>query len=166
MSPVCPYCSGVIGAGDAGQTACPSCATAHHADCWEENGGCTVFGCASAPDDGPVVSIRTADLIPGPPSPAPLPEMTFGGYGLPSRAHPHSTLTQAAFPKNRTAFILLGVFLGFLGAHNFYAGYRRRAVAQLCVSVFTLFLGAIASWIWAIVEVCTVERDAENHYML
>lgn len=24
---------------------CPACATPHHQDCWEYNGGCTIFGC-------------------------------------------------------------------------------------------------------------------------
>lgn len=32
--------------------------------------------------------------------------------------------------KNRTSYILLGVFLGLLGIHNLYAGYNSKAVAQ------------------------------------
>ncbi|MBI1787945.1 MAG: TM2 domain-containing protein [Acidobacteria bacterium] len=69
-------------------------------------------------------------------------------------------------PKNRVAYILLGIFLGFFGAHNFYAGYTARAIAQLCITICTLFFGTIVSWIWAIVEVCTVDRDSRNVYMV
>lgn len=62
-------------------------------------------------------------------------------------------------PKSRTTFILLGVFLGMLGVHNFYAGYTGRAVGQLCLSVLTAGWLALASWIWAIVEICIVDKD-------
>ena len=56
----------------------------------------------------------------------------------------------------------LGVFLGALGVHNFYAGYTGRAVGQLCLSVLTLFYLAVASWIWAIVEICTIDKDSSG----
>ena len=65
-------------------------------------------------------------------------------------------------PKARIAFIMLGIFLGALGAHNFYAGYVKRGILQLCLSVATLGYAAVVSWIWAIVEVCTVDRDARD----
>ena len=61
---------------------------------------------------------------------------------------------------------ICGVFLGMFGAHNFYAGYTKRAVAQLCITLCTLFVCGIVSWIWAIVEVCTVEQDSRNIYMV
>ncbi len=64
--------------------------------------------------------------------------------------------------KSRMAFILLGIFLGGLGIHNFYAGYTGKAVAQLLISVLTCGFGGIISWIWAVVEVCTIEVDASG----
>jgi TM2 domain-containing membrane protein YozV len=64
--------------------------------------------------------------------------------------------------KSRTTFVLLGIFLGAFGIHNFYAGYHRKGAAQLCLTVFTCFYGSIVSEIWAIVEVCTVTRDGDN----
>ena len=62
--------------------------------------------------------------------------------------------------KSRTTYIVLGIFLGALGVHNFYAGYTGRAVGQLCLSVLTLGYLGIVSWIWAIIEICIVEKDS------
>jgi hypothetical protein len=47
----CPYCRAGLLAGEP-STACPRCETEHHAECYRENGGCTVFGCAGAGDEG------------------------------------------------------------------------------------------------------------------
>lgn len=67
--------------------------------------------------------------------------------------------------KGRTAFVLLGLFLGFLGVHNFYAGYTGRAVAQLLICILTgwLILPLVALFIWIIVEICVVTTDAQGH---
>ena len=62
--------------------------------------------------------------------------------------------------KSRTTYIVLGIFLGALGIHNFYAGYTGRAVGQLCLTVLTLGYLGIVSWIWAIIEICIVEKDS------
>jgi|GEM_PF-233206 TM2 domain-containing membrane protein YozV len=64
--------------------------------------------------------------------------------------------------KERIAYILLGVFLGAFGIHNFYAGYTGRAIAQLLITLLTLFVGSIISVVWAIIEVCTVTVDASG----
>jgi TM2 domain-containing membrane protein YozV len=62
-------------------------------------------------------------------------------------------------PKSRLTYILLGIFLGSFGVHNFYAGYIARGLAQLALTVFTLFYASVVTWIWALVEVCMVDRD-------
>ena len=62
--------------------------------------------------------------------------------------------------KSRVAYILLGIFLGTLGIHNFYAGYNGKGIAQLLITVLTFGLGGLVTWIWAIVDVCTVTVDA------
>ncbi|MDQ2945946.1 MAG: TM2 domain-containing protein, partial [Acidobacteriota bacterium] len=54
------------------------------------------------------------------------------------------------------------IFLGALGIHNFYAGYKGKAIAQLCLTVFSIGILSLVSWIWAIVEICTVDRDSRN----
>jgi TM2 domain-containing membrane protein YozV len=69
-----------------------------------------------------------------------------------------------SLPKNRVTFVLLGLFLGGLGIHNFYAGYTTKAVIQLLLSLFTwwLIFPLVIVWIWVIVEICTVTEDAQS----
>ena len=62
--------------------------------------------------------------------------------------------------KSRTTYIVLGIFLGAFGIHNFYSGYTGRAVGQLCLTVLTLGYLGIVSWVWAIIEICIVEKDS------
>jgi TM2 domain-containing membrane protein YozV len=57
---------------------------------------------------------------------------------------------------------MLAIFLGAFGGHNFYAGYVRKAVVQLCLTIFTCFAASIVSWIWAIVEACIVNCDDDG----
>lgn len=56
----CPYCREAIVEADA--LVCSGCHTPHYKDCWIENGGCTVFGCSSAPLDEP--KIATSEVLP------------------------------------------------------------------------------------------------------
>jgi TM2 domain-containing membrane protein YozV len=65
-------------------------------------------------------------------------------------------------PKKRVIFVLLGLFLGYFGVHNFYAGYVKRGTMQLCVTVLSCMYGAAISWPWAIIEICVVNKDAEG----
>ena len=203
MTTVCPYCRTPFEPEDEVIT-CEACSTPHHADCYAENGGCTVFGCSKAPRDEPKISIATADLnappvpltaAPARPTPPPPPRagastsvppppradgsaafptfgvrvgeatsapapraLSFGGYNDPA---------PMAFPayiprRSRLTYILLGILLGAFGGHNFYAGYTKRAVIQLLLTILTCFFGAIVSWIWAIVEVCTITQDDDG----
>lgn len=42
----CPYCRFPLKSGITAES-CDSCETVHHDECWEEGGGCAVFGCAN-----------------------------------------------------------------------------------------------------------------------
>jgi TM2 domain-containing membrane protein YozV len=64
--------------------------------------------------------------------------------------------------RNRTTFIVLGVLVGLVGAHNFYAGYRRKAITQLCITIFSAGFAAPMIWVWAVIDVCTVDRDSDG----
>ena len=65
-------------------------------------------------------------------------------------------------PKSRIAYILLGIFLGTLGIHNFYAGYSGRGAGQLLIALFLgwLIIPIFIIWIWVIIEIITVNTDA------
>lgn len=74
-------------------------------------------------------------------------------------------MPMAAYPavaKSRVAFILLGVFLGAFGVHNFYAGYVGRGITQLLLTLFTCGYAAIIVFIWSIVEIIVVDRDVKG----
>jgi hypothetical protein len=43
----CSYCLSPLAAEDA-RAECPECHGNYHVECWEDNGGCATFGCASS----------------------------------------------------------------------------------------------------------------------
>jgi TM2 domain-containing membrane protein YozV len=45
----------------------------------------------------------------------------------------------------RLVYVLVGVFLGVYGVHNFLAGYIRRGVVQLCVTLGATFLMVVSA---------------------
>ena len=66
--------------------------------------------------------------------------------------------------KSRLVYILLAIFLGGFGVHNFYAGYIGKGVAQLLITLllFWLIIPIFIVFIWVIVEICTVTKDANG----
>ena len=70
--------------------------------------------------------------------------------------------TAPSAPKSRTVYILLAVFLGAYGVHNFYAGDKKAGLIKLLVSLLTCFIGAIPMFIWAIVYAINVKQDAQG----
>ena len=70
--------------------------------------------------------------------------------------------------KSRVTFILLGLFLGGLGIHNFYAGYSSKGVTQLLLNLFLFWtiIVPVGVGIWVLIEVCTVDHDAFGNRML
>jgi TM2 domain-containing membrane protein YozV len=214
---ICPYCRGAIEPQEANELLCPACAAPHHADCYAENAGCTVFGCTAAPGEEPKLHLTGTDLnavsapqgaagdpfsLPtvGPTSlsaatsvrvkaaPPPMPNtpamppaisvplsrfgsgsVLFGSQPVAAVATGSAsansmTFTFAADPdaKNRMTFIILGVLLGPLGAHNFFAGYHRKAIAQLLITLLTLGFAGPMMWVWAVIDVWTVDRDSNG----
>lgn len=56
---VCGICLSPISEAEA-KNSCPACRADYHAECWDENGGCAVYGCAQVP----VIEQRQAIEIP------------------------------------------------------------------------------------------------------
>lgn len=95
-----------------------------------------------------------------------------GEMGLPD-------FVRADAPKSRLIYILLALFLGYFGVHNFYVGNISRAVIQLSLNVFAFLCFILLGWlvigiviaipvwlalfVWVIVDICTVTQDAAGH---
>jgi TM2 domain-containing membrane protein YozV len=58
----------------------------------------------------------------------------------------------------RFVYILAGIILGFLGVHSFIAGYTKKGIIHLVLGV----LMSPISFVWAIIDVCTVTKDARG----
>ncbi len=66
----CPYCRFALKAGvDIVQ--CGACGSVHHADCWDDNGGCSIVACAGGPGEGSTTGQIAA--VAAPPAPPPPP---------------------------------------------------------------------------------------------
>lgn len=147
------------------------------------NRGLTLFGPgavapASAIPVAPLSpSVPPTPAIPPPPlaptgTPPPPPPLLPNGSPYspsyaPSAAVPAVSLSPLSLPsdtraKSRVAFVLLGLFLGFFGLHNFYAGYNKKGAIQLAITIASFFYAGVVSWVWAIVEVCVINRDSEG----
>ncbi len=59
---ICPFCNTVIKEDDAVKV-CPSCNVPHHEACWNENNGCTTFGCTGK-DRETVDTVDTEAVMP------------------------------------------------------------------------------------------------------
>ena len=78
----------------------------------------------------------------------------------PNASATQSTTSSSYAPKSRVTYILLGLFLGNLGIHNFHAGFAARGIAQLLLTLCIIPIPFVA--LWAVVEVCTVTQDANG----
>ncbi len=160
MQPVCPYCRMEVDSA----VYCPTCATPHHPECWEENRGCTVFGCSDAPPDEPKINLADPvppplpgfppPPLPPPPPPPPPPSpasATFTKYSAPEVFHSDRavgarvTLADRVFgffEHNPWAWDYALVSLWGSAAGGF-AGTALGFVGGLCAMMFAGQFGAI-----------------------
>jgi|TARA_B100000214_G_scaffold175760_2_gene126335 TM2 domain-containing membrane protein YozV len=83
------------------------------------------------------------------------PQMGIPVAGTPMGMHQVAVVSPHQ-QKSKMAVLLLGIFLGAFGAHNFYLSHTGKAVAQLLITVLSLGILSFVSWIWAIVEVIMI----------
>jgi TM2 domain-containing membrane protein YozV len=81
----------------------------------------------------------------------------------PVRSKVRSVLT-----KSRTTYILLALFLGVLGIHNFYAERQRSGVWQLVILIALgwLWIGLAINVVWVLLEICSVNTDGKGFKMI
>lgn len=67
--------------------------------------------------------------------------------------------------KSKTAYVLLALFFGYLGMHNFYAGYFGRGIAQflICILLGWLIYPIAILFIWNIIEILAVKQDSNGN---
>lgn len=85
-----------------------------------------------------------------PPAPNGVPAAYYGSQGAVSQDR-----------KDRTAYVLLAVFLG-IGIHNFYAGNTGRGLLQLLLVLCTCGILWLPVWIWCIIEAIVVREDGRG----
>jgi TM2 domain-containing membrane protein YozV len=70
--------------------------------------------------------------------------------------------------KSRGVYIILALFFGFLGVHNFYAGNLGRGLVQLLTVLILgwFVIGFVIVFIWVLIECFTVTHDAAGDKMV
>lgn len=66
--------------------------------------------------------------------------------------------------RSRGLYIILALFFGMLGVHNFYAGYLVRGFFQLLIVLVLgwFVIGFVIVGLWVLIEMFTVTKDASG----
>jgi hypothetical protein len=94
----CPYCRFAFKEG-VQAIECGSCHALHHLECWQDNQGCAVMGCPSAPATHPRPPSPPVAPLPPPSAPlgqAGIPAMASGFQGAPPPPPPSAPVPTAA----------------------------------------------------------------------
>lgn len=69
--------------------------------------------------------------------------------------------------KSRGIYIILAIFFGMIGIHNFYAGRYGRGAAQLVITAVLgwFVIGLVITALWCLVDMFTVTTDGDGHRM-
>ncbi|MBR6231646.1 MAG: TM2 domain-containing protein [Alphaproteobacteria bacterium] len=65
--------------------------------------------------------------------------------------------------KSQLIYVVLALFFGAFGLHNFYANRWGRGLIQLLLTVGTGFVGVLVSSLWSIINIFTIETDGDGH---
>ena len=73
--------------------------------------------------------------------------------------------------KSKITAGILGIFLGCYGVHNFYLGYNGKAIAQILITLLSLFLLSWVSAIWGLIEgililTGNIKKDASGNDLI
>ncbi len=84
--------------------------------------------------------------------------------GSPIVRHGANPFGAGAGQKSRMVYILLALFFGGLGIHNFYAGRNNIGIVQLILGL--TFIGLLVTGIWAIIDAIAVSTDGQGQPMV
>lgn len=65
--------------------------------------------------------------------------------------------------KSRLTYIIIALFLGAWGIHNFYAGYTGRGIVQLLLGI--TLIGCCITVPWSILDMICTKRDGDGKKM-
>lgn len=75
--------------------------------------------------------------------------------------------------KSKIGAALLAIFLGVCGIHNFYLGYKNKAITQLLLGTIGIIIlvGPLISSVWGFFEgimilVGNIDRDADGEFLI
>ncbi len=106
----CPYCQCEIDAGER-SIVCPTCGIPHHEECWQENGGCTTYGCENSPQVRQNQGQRP--VMPTAPGNRPVPQWARPAPGWPRptsrRASPQVAFGVLAVMAVAVVIIIIGL---------------------------------------------------------
>lgn len=88
-----------------------------------------------------------------------------------TKVESNNTTSTASAPKSKIVAGLLGIFLGYLGIHNFYLGYKEKAIGQLLLTLvgwIACGIGPLAASIWGLIEgililTGSMDKDADGN---
>jgi LSD1 subclass zinc finger protein len=88
-------------------------------------------------------------------------------YGAPPgmmAAYPTAMVAPMQAKCSRAVFVVLALFLGMFGVHNFVAGYTGRGVAKLLITLFAgwLIVPLLGVALWVLIEICSVSCDSDG----
>lgn len=111
--------------------------------------------------DNPVPDGATTCPSCGAPAPAPRPQPQ------PQPVYQQAVYQQPVYQqpaKSRAAYIILGIFVGLLGIHNFYAGRTTVGVIQLLITLLLgwVGLGVVIVSFWVFIEFFAVRTDGHG----
>ena len=93
----------------------------------------------------------------------------------PGCGRPMATTTRPPFaaqtmdtlaPRNRSTYIILGVLLGGLGIHNFYAKHYARGAVQLAITAtlgWVFGIGLVITFVCVLVDLFSVTSDGAGN---
>ena len=70
--------------------------------------------------------------------------------------------TQIQNQKSQLIYVILALFFGPFGIHNFYAMRWGRGLIQLFITLFTGFLGILITSLWSIINIFTINSDGSG----
>jgi uncharacterized membrane protein len=109
----CPYCRFALKE-SVEIVQCGACGSVHHADCWDDNGGCSIMACPGGPGETPATHSAPAPAVAAQvaaPPPAPVISVATQSVPVAAAAPPASTPPAPSGGSKRGGALLIGAIV-------------------------------------------------------